>query len=130
MAWESLNYDETMLPAGTYYIGDICYVLDDDTYEEMEDIDGLCTNGEQIIGFFPTAHGDGCYKDTKGRTYCVDAGNIGIVPIELCNPKYVHFGTVITIPNEFDFGSTDGHTIWLDDPVNSDNSFQISTDDE
>lgn len=129
MSWKNLS-NTNRLPAGTYYVGDTCYVLDDDTYEEMMYIDGLCTNGTDIIGFFPTAYGDGCYKDTKGRSYGVDGGNIGIVPIELCNPNYVGFGTVITIPNEFHFGSTKDFTIWLKDPVNSNNSFEIPTNGE
>lgn len=73
--------------AGTYYIGDPCYlfeqswekILDDNKYFESENqfINGL------PVAVGSTCYGDGTYTDNLGRKYSVDAGIIGILPIEL-----------------------------------------------
>ena len=78
----------TMKP-GKYYIGDICYFLDDTLYDEVwgtkfgyngghyERPDGT---GFIVMG---TAYGDGSYKGSNGIDYGVDAGVIGVVSLEL-----------------------------------------------
>lgn len=71
-----------------FYIGDICYALDNNTYDtvwgDANYADGkYSVNGYSfIVG--STAYGDGEYTDQYGNVYGVDAGNIGIVPLELC----------------------------------------------
>lgn len=77
----------TKLEAGTYYVGDLCYVLSEDDYDEI-----VCTfqynDGEvyTINGFTfawaHTAYGDGCYTDSEGNHYPVDAGLIGILRVD------------------------------------------------
>ena len=106
----------------------------DRIYEAVIHNEGFHTNGKYIIGVYHTD--DGCYKDTDGDVYGVDGGNIGIVPIELCNPKSgpIENRDMIIIKNEFKFGFSD-NTIYLEDPVNSENSFEIimgndDTDDD
>lgn len=128
------NKNEATLPAGSYYVGDICYVIgDDDTDENGNKIyksviyqEGFHTNGKHIIGVYHTGD-DGAWEDTKGRIYGVDAGNIGIVPAELCSSKRFKNFRQITINNEFKFGWK-GRKIYLEDPVNSENSFEIDLD--
>lgn len=76
-----------MMPAGTYYVGDLCYVLGD-RWDEVCDkiivghdcLDGIFTleDGTQFA-MFSTAWGDGEYQDQHGKSYCVDAGSIGCV---------------------------------------------------
>lgn len=72
-----------------FYVGDICYVLSDEDYDNewgkkhnyesgRYEIRG---NSFEVDG---TAYGDGSYYDDYGNEYGVDAGVIGIVPIELC----------------------------------------------
>lgn len=70
-----------------YYIGDLCYVLPRELYEKV--ICGqLCEDGEWHIidgvtfAFSNTAYGDGSYRDQNGKSYCVDAGIIGIVKLD------------------------------------------------
>ena len=83
---------EVVVPEGSYVIGDPCYAVPD------KDWDGLlqsCNYFESPIGYvkdgvqkfpvlgFGTKWGDGSYRGTDGRVYDVDAGLIGLVPVEL-----------------------------------------------
>ena len=83
---------EVLVPEGSYVIGDPCYAVPD------KDWDGLlqsCNYFESPIGYvkdgvqkfsvlaFGTKWGDGSYRGTDGRVYDVDAGLIGLVPVEL-----------------------------------------------
>lgn len=88
-SFEKLNpKKEYHLRAGTYYIGDICYISEESIYQDIYDK----TNYES--GFFTlknkgsflvasTAYGDGGFRDSFGNSYGVDAGNIGILNIQL-----------------------------------------------
>lgn len=79
--------DQIKLPAGTYFIGDLCYVLGN-RWDEVCNliIDGnevkegafTLPDGTQFI-LFGTAYGDGLYYDQIGNEYPVDAGSIGCV---------------------------------------------------
>jgi hypothetical protein len=131
MNWRALDdVTEHTFPAGKYYIGDLCYVLGDTTYDSVvcDGGEGFFTNGTHTIGFFSTAHGDGFYRGTNDKSYGVDAGIIGIVPAELMKPDMAtkEWG-VITFENEFKFGCTRDATFYVKDEVNPENSFQIPT---
>ena len=69
-----------------FYIGDICYPLTDTQYEEMwgaEDYkDGEYTTKGHDWAVYGTAYGDGSYYG-GGYEFSVDAGVIGIIPLEL-----------------------------------------------
>lgn len=73
-----------------FYIGDICYVLDEETYsdfwgQEKQYDDGIhhLPGSDLAFAVASTAYGDGDYRDNKGHEYLVDAGIIGLVPLEL-----------------------------------------------
>ncbi|WBF79576.1 hypothetical protein BNCALIDO_00187 [Aeromonas phage vB_AdhM_TS9] len=81
---EFVEYYE-MFPAGTYYIGDFCYILKERDYEDI-----VCSfeYDEQpykykkfLFCFNNTAYGDGLYEDQYGNKYAVDSGTIGIINI-------------------------------------------------
>ena len=87
---KTVNNPQVYMEPGTYYVGDLCYVLND-SWDEFCDItikDEQCLSG----GFrfkdgrefvtFQTIYGDGMYFDKEGRQYPVDAGLIGCVRIE------------------------------------------------
>ena len=109
------------LPAGKYYVGDLCYVLHSE-WEELLDL--YCNeNGDLIDGEFQlkdgrrfaiysTAYGDGYYNDDHGRGYSVDAGCIGCIllsDIDIDNEKnYLSGGQVIDFPFPFDSWSDNG----------------------
>ena len=80
------------MPAGTYYVGDPCYVFDKEWDDVLASTGclGLELENERHfeykgrpIGACSTAHGDGTYNDQKMRSYPVDAGIIGAVSIDL-----------------------------------------------
>ena len=72
-----------------FYIGDLCYALNDRIYDEVWGgagyVDGIYTvpGTEFSFAVAGTAYGDGTYKDNKMRRYDVDAGNISLMSAEL-----------------------------------------------
>lgn len=94
-----------MLKAGTYYVGDLCYLIGDEngwSWSEVLDATGFLglyrpgteerLDPDENTGYFThkgvkffssnTAYGDGSYYDEEGRRYYVDAGLIGCFPLD------------------------------------------------
>lgn len=99
--WNYTDANKFTVPKGAYYVGDLCYALEDDIYHDVFGgqgyANGFYRNGDDFFLVSGTAFGDGCYVDTLGRSYYVDAGIIGICPIHLAK-KGTDGGQVI----EFD----------------------------
>ena len=108
------------MPAGEYWIGDLCYVMHDkwDAFCELTcPGDGSVLSGEMklpdgtLIASYGTAYGDGCYQDEKGREYGVDAGLIGCIlvkDISESERENLDLGHVVTFPNSFRTGYDHG----------------------
>lgn len=87
--------DDSKLPAGKYIVSDPCYVLNDETYNAL--LDSGDWHGERkstfgdgkSIWILPTAHGDGSYDGSDGRSYDVDSGTIAIIEVA---PEYFKKG--------------------------------------
>jgi hypothetical protein len=79
-----------MMKSGQYYIGDLCYVLNDrwDEFCSLTIVGDRVLDGEFNLAdgtrfaTFTTRWGDGCYRDQQGREYGVDAGLIGCIAVE------------------------------------------------
>lgn len=83
---------EVEVPAGSYVLGDPCYSFPD--YDEWMELLNSCNYFESPMGTisrgtdnyyvlaFSTRWGDGRYRGTDGNSYAVDAGLIGLVPVE------------------------------------------------
>lgn len=80
-----------MMPAGQYYIGDLCYVMSDAEWDDFCSITiqgHRCLSGEFVLNdgrrfaTYQTKYGDGLYKDQFGNQYGVDAGLIGCIRID------------------------------------------------
>jgi hypothetical protein len=82
------------MPAGKYYIGDLCYVMHPEWNEccdlfFTEDapaqgaIEGEFTlkDGRRFANF-GTAYGDGTYRSNIGTNHSVDSGSIGCIRVE------------------------------------------------
>jgi hypothetical protein len=75
------------LKAGTYWIGDLCYVMHEvwdevcertiEGHSVLEGKFGLSDGREFVM--FNTAYGDGVYNDQNLDDYPVDSGNIGAI---------------------------------------------------
>lgn len=79
-----------MMPAGRYYVGDLCYVM----HDAWGEFCSITIQGHQLLNgeftladgrrfaTYGTMYGDGLYQDTHGRSYSVDAGLIGCIRVE------------------------------------------------
>lgn len=116
-----------MMKAGTYFVGDLCYVMHDEWTEVCDLLfanrdDHGCNEGEFTLKdgrrfvCFNTAYGDGIYGSNNGTSHSVDSGSIGCIRIEdirdpAANNAYMRgLGAIITFDTDFDV-STDGSTL-------------------
>jgi hypothetical protein len=94
------------MPAGRYYIGDLCYVIDDNEVwsevcsfmfqynretKQEENHEGQFTlkDGRTLV-IYGTRYGDGTYSSNVGTSHSVDAGVIGAMLESQCDTKYEH----------------------------------------
>lgn len=84
------------MPAGKYYIGDLCYVLRNERWAEFCELtikDGECLHGDFFLKdgskfcFFNTWYGDGTYTLRYNRSVSVaeidvDSGTIGCILVD------------------------------------------------
>ncbi len=81
------------MPAGRYYIGDLCYVMHDEWSEVCDRFFPPGTSGRGVEGeftladgrryaSFSTAYGDGGYRSNIGTSHSVDSGSIGCIRVE------------------------------------------------
>ena len=94
---------EVIVPKGSYVIGDPCYAVPDKDWIALLE---TCNYFESPIGYvkdgmqkfpvlaFGTKWGDGAYRGTDGNEYGVDAGLIGLVPVEIVKDLSEH--TIVT----------------------------------
>ena len=85
--------EASLMPAGTYYVGDLCYLLagkTDPLYDALvlgfdndnTAVDVRAGRREAFAAFYAnTAYGDGGYSDNEGNIYGVDAGILGVVQL-------------------------------------------------
>ena len=76
---------------GIYWLGDPCYAVPkeqwaafvDQWYNDSGDFAEVATVDDVTILAFQTSYGDGIYTDIDGDDFSVDAGIIGLTPLEL-----------------------------------------------
>lgn len=104
-SFKSLKEAKTIgLPPGRYWIGDLCYVLNDDLYDSVfggtSYKEGHYTHANGTFYVAPTYAGDGTYEDTDGHEYPVDAGVLSIVSESLVDKiDGVPLGRYMTFPH-------------------------------
>ena len=88
------------MPAGRYYIGDLCYVMHPEWQECCElffppGAPGRGVEGEFTLkdgrrfASFGTAYGDGTYSSNMTTVHSVDSGSIGCIRVEdICDHEY------------------------------------------
>jgi hypothetical protein len=86
------------LPAGRYFLGDICYIMKDSVYNYWVDkkhgADGVYTTSSSGSFVVVSADGDGVYPVTlnslgviRETQFCTDANNFGLVPTTLMDEE-------------------------------------------
>ena len=96
MSKASVYITSGTMPAGDYYVGDPCYAVPGDRWMEWLEAGNYDSSASRWVIFaeldgYPvlgcaTAHGDGMYDGDDGKRYLVDAGLIGLVPVEVALP--------------------------------------------
>lgn len=107
------------MKAGTYYVGDLCYMISD--WDSVCDViikDARVLSGEfkttKGIPFanYGTAHGDGSYYAEGTYSYLgVDSGSIGCVELSLVGgdeDRARRMGTVVEFTNDFETSESEG----------------------
>jgi hypothetical protein len=110
IATDNWTYDgvyQYTAPPGDYYIGDLCYVFNDEFYEKVfggQDYQPglyLQTGSKNFFLVDNTAYGDGLYRGSDQREFAVDAGIIGITPMS-CREKNDGGGQIYTFTEPVD----------------------------
>jgi hypothetical protein len=113
-----------MMEKGIWWVGDLCYVLDNDWDEVCNCLFSKKNNPNQPMNkgefqlengikfaIYGTAWGDGGYLDQHGNCYGVDAGVIGCVKVDdlyKIGESPASGGHVHTFEQDFDTGYDDG----------------------
>jgi hypothetical protein len=116
-----------MMQAGKYYVGDLCYVMDNDEWKEICSII-IPIQGNNILdgefelkdgrkfAIYSTMYGDGEYHDQYGHSYSVDAGCIGCIRLEdIRTEKYdnlLDLGAFVEFQTDFVTGGDRGTEDW------------------
>ena len=102
---------------GKYVLGDPCYCFPNHdlwlalgescVWFEDSPVGMITFNGTtyNVLGFH-TKYGDGTYGDNQGNQYPVDAGLLGLVPLELAEALGVEFDADLHQIVEFKHGAT------------------------
>lgn len=111
------------MPAGRYYIGDLCYVMHDEWKEVCDlfyppGVSGRGVEGEFALkdgrrfASFSTAYGDGEYRSSVNTLHSVDSGSIGCIRVEdIRDNTYSdieHLGAVVDFPEPFEVSEDTG----------------------
>lgn len=116
------------MPAGRYYIGDLCYVMHDewnevcDLFFPPEDTTGRGRDGEFVLkdgrrfASFGTAYGDGEYVSNIGTRHGVDSGSIGCILVsDIRDNTYAdieRLGAVVEFDQPFEVSEDQGLLIF------------------
>lgn len=110
------------MKAGTYYIGDLCYVLE----KEWDLVCSVVIEGETVkegemqlpdgreFSTYCTTFGDGSYLDQYERNFDVDSGTIGCIKVQdidselLDEVKKINLGQIVNFDRDFTTGKEGG----------------------
>jgi hypothetical protein len=122
--------------AGRYYVGDLCYVVEDENWipllEETNYLEGENIKYKNRSIFSArTAYGDGVYIDNYGHEYAVDAGIIGIMPMDIVhhNPS-MSGGMIWEFDEEFMVSAEDGSFVFGHIRIETEEEYEEEDDDD
>lgn len=107
------------MTAGEYYIGDLCYVMTDEEWDEVCALtikDNRCLEGEFTLSdgrqfaMYGTQYGDGTYNDQYFRKYNVDSGTIGCMLISDIKRNDTNEGDGVTQKFDNSFHTSGGRS--------------------
>lgn len=110
------------MPSGTYYVGDLCYVM----HPEWDEFCEITIEGNNVkdgeftlkdgrrFATYGTLYGDGQYRSNIGSYHSVDAGLIGCIRVEdIRDPSATmkqmqDFGTIVEFDKPFETSEFEG----------------------
>ena len=106
----------TIMSNRGFYIGDVCYALSKKNYHDIWGGKNKFKSGKidmpggMTFAVASTDIGDGLYEDNEKYLYPVDAANIGVVPLELCEADLdaLSLGRVVEISGKAIFEAQGG----------------------
>lgn len=130
------------LPAGKYFVGDLCYVMHDEWTEVCDllfgpndSLDGgvyKLKDGRQFA-LYPTKYGDGEYRSNIGTSHGVDAGVIGCILVsDIRDNTYSDIedlGAVVEFKQPFETGEHKGVISFGHVRINTDYSDEDGEDE-
>ena len=130
-----------MMQKGTYYIGDLCYVMHGEwnefcniTIQDNTVLDGEFNLADgRRFATYGTAHGDGVYATNTGARLGVDAGLIGCIRVEDISEEdlpNVGLGTVVEFDAPFETGEEEGVILFGHITVDTDPDYEDDYYDE
>ena len=117
------------MPAGRYYIGDLCYVMHDEwsevcdlffpasSYPGQTEGEFTLKDGRRFASF-GTAYGDGVYRSNIGTDHAVDSGSIGCIRVEDINDttydadRIKELGAIVEFAQPFEVSEDQGLLIF------------------
>lgn len=130
---------QTKLPAGRYYVGDLCYVMKpkwDEALQVSDCGDGVFALSDgRRFAMFGTAYGDGQYPCSNGAFFAVDSGTVGCILVaDIRDPgvqdeaELCRLGTIVDFADAFGCGSDKGVIFFGD--VTVDTEGEDESDDD
>lgn len=114
-----------MMPAGVYYIGDLCFVFSNEEWEELRSLvfkDGQFVEGEYELSdgrkfaIYATKYGNGVCKDQYGETYCIESGTIGCIWLNAIKSRklfdFKSLGVIVDFVEEFKTLGCNDRKMW------------------
>lgn len=104
------------MPAGIYYVGDLCYVMNNEwnevckiTFTDEDILSGeFALSDGRKFAIYSTAYGDGCYMDQYGKEYSVDSGSIGCIKIADITEDDIREGQIVEFSDPFQTSCVEG----------------------
>ena len=132
-----------MMPAGRYYVGDLCYVM----HDEWDEFCDLTINDQKVLdgefnladgrrfATYKTAYGDGTYESSTGAQLGVDAGLIGCILIDdikedISEERILELGDIVEFEQPFTTQSHEGIISFGDYDVDTDPPYDEEPSDE
>lgn len=124
-----------MMPAGRYYIGDLCYVMTEKEWNEfckLTIVDHDVVNGEfafadgRRFATYSTKWGDGAYQSNINSKHLVDSGSIGCMRLNEINIEMLdeeemeRLGAIVNFDLPFYTKESDGLIKFGDVIINTD----------
>lgn len=142
------------MKAGTYFVGDLCYVAEDGAQFNWDDVCNATIAGSDVLSgemklsngvefaMYSTFYGDGCYNSNTGDEFPVDSGSIGCIELAYLDMLVVEnaikngLGVIVEFENDFETGSDDegnitfGHVVICTGDLDEDDDDGYYDDDE